>query len=335
MKVPCELRCPISGKILRNPYVAADGITYEETEIADWLASGHDVSPCTGLPLEHVKITPNKPLKIVVADFLDRASKAPEVEKPKDAERVPDEAIDATNELAEIQDKCQRARAVAEELAVDCRVFTGRLTSLASRAGFHPSVDVRSVDSLLACGNEQASRENYRGALLHFAHALMLNPDDPIILSAIGTAMFHLEDNDAALKLWARLLLIDPLRNGTHNNMGKTMAQLGDWRGARFFFDRAMELGPDDPVILNNVGILHHALGNYAEALDYFKRAVDARPAHPAFWRNRGDVRMAMGNSQKAVADYTESLRLRPDHAPTLQLHKKAVTRMMHAYPSS
>jgi hypothetical protein len=40
-------------EVMRHPYMAADGYTYEGEAFRKWLESGHDTSPITNLKLEH------------------------------------------------------------------------------------------------------------------------------------------------------------------------------------------------------------------------------------------------------------------------------------------
>ena len=56
--VPPEFCCPISYDLMREPVVAADGITYEKERIERWLAD-HDTSPGSGAKLPHKFLTPN------------------------------------------------------------------------------------------------------------------------------------------------------------------------------------------------------------------------------------------------------------------------------------
>jgi hypothetical protein len=49
-----------------EPCVAADGITYERSQIETWL-QGSDRSPMTGAPLTHKDLVPNRALREMIA----------------------------------------------------------------------------------------------------------------------------------------------------------------------------------------------------------------------------------------------------------------------------
>jgi len=53
------LLCPISGRMMRKPVVAADGHSYEEAAFDEWLAEHGAVSPTTREPLPHTRTVVN------------------------------------------------------------------------------------------------------------------------------------------------------------------------------------------------------------------------------------------------------------------------------------
>lgn len=55
---PSHLFCPILQEVMDDPYIAADGFTYEHRAIKAWLEK-HNVSPVTKLRLQHLSIIPN------------------------------------------------------------------------------------------------------------------------------------------------------------------------------------------------------------------------------------------------------------------------------------
>ncbi|XP_074284298.1 U-box domain-containing protein 35-like [Silene latifolia] len=56
--LPTHFICPISKDIMEDPYIAADGYTYDRVAIEQWLAE-NTASPTTSLPLPHKFIMPN------------------------------------------------------------------------------------------------------------------------------------------------------------------------------------------------------------------------------------------------------------------------------------
>mmetsp|Transcript_32159 Transcript_32159/g.74254 ORF Transcript_32159/g.74254 Transcript_32159/m.74254 type:complete len:662 (+) Transcript_32159:1434-3419(+) len=68
---PPEFVCPITHDLMENPVVCADGISYSEADIREWLNRGHSTSPLTGAELAHLHLTPNYALKSQIARWRD------------------------------------------------------------------------------------------------------------------------------------------------------------------------------------------------------------------------------------------------------------------------
>ncbi|XP_072959836.1 U-box domain-containing protein 34 isoform X2 [Typha angustifolia] len=70
---PSHYICPILQAIMENPYVAADGYTYEYRAIKAWLAK-YDISPITKLRLTHTSIIPNHSLQSAIQKWKQHAA---------------------------------------------------------------------------------------------------------------------------------------------------------------------------------------------------------------------------------------------------------------------
>ncbi|RDY08570.1 U-box domain-containing protein 34, partial [Mucuna pruriens] len=65
---PSQYYCPILQEIMDDPYIAADGFTYEYRAIKAWL-SKYNVSPMTKLNLQHSELTPNHTLRSAIREW--------------------------------------------------------------------------------------------------------------------------------------------------------------------------------------------------------------------------------------------------------------------------
>ncbi|KAJ4777780.1 U-box domain-containing protein kinase family protein [Rhynchospora pubera] len=70
--IPSHFICPILKDVMRNPYIAADGFTYEADAIRQWLSGGHNTSPMTNLPLPHSNLIPNYVLRSAIQEWVQR-----------------------------------------------------------------------------------------------------------------------------------------------------------------------------------------------------------------------------------------------------------------------
>nr|GMC64843.1 U-box domain-containing protein 32 [Ipomoea batatas] len=56
-------------EVMEDPYIAADGFTYEADAIKGWLYSGHETSPMTNLTLDHCDLIPNYALYYAIQEW--------------------------------------------------------------------------------------------------------------------------------------------------------------------------------------------------------------------------------------------------------------------------
>ncbi|KAK6151974.1 hypothetical protein DH2020_014609 [Rehmannia glutinosa] len=70
---PKHYYCPILQEIMDNPYIAADGFTYEHDAIKAWL-DRHNVSPVTKQKLQHKMLTPNHMLHSAIQEWKKRVT---------------------------------------------------------------------------------------------------------------------------------------------------------------------------------------------------------------------------------------------------------------------
>ncbi|KAL5226181.1 hypothetical protein ABZP36_012820 [Zizania latifolia] len=71
--VPSHFICPILQEVMDDPYVAADGHTYEHRAIKAWLEK-HKVSPLTKQRLPDLSIIPNHSLHVAIQQWKSRSS---------------------------------------------------------------------------------------------------------------------------------------------------------------------------------------------------------------------------------------------------------------------
>jgi len=65
---PVAFLCPITKMLMSDPVCTADGHTFENTAITQWLQA-HSTSPLTGLPLTHKTLTKNHSLRGLIREW--------------------------------------------------------------------------------------------------------------------------------------------------------------------------------------------------------------------------------------------------------------------------
>ena len=69
-QIPAKYLCSITGQVMIDPVIAADGYTYERESIDQWLKI-HDTSPRTNIKLVHKNLTDNHDKRGDILEFLD------------------------------------------------------------------------------------------------------------------------------------------------------------------------------------------------------------------------------------------------------------------------
>ena len=62
--------------VMRDPVVAADGVSYERAAIEAWLQTS-DLSPQTGQPLDHKELLPNHSLRSLLQSLAPKTPQEP------------------------------------------------------------------------------------------------------------------------------------------------------------------------------------------------------------------------------------------------------------------
>ncbi|XP_057826113.2 putative U-box domain-containing protein 55 [Cryptomeria japonica] len=64
--------CSDLQEVMQDPYIAADGFTYEKDAIQGWFDCGHDTSPMTNQKLVHMNLIPNFSLRSAIRQWRER-----------------------------------------------------------------------------------------------------------------------------------------------------------------------------------------------------------------------------------------------------------------------
>jgi hypothetical protein len=68
LTIPEEFICPIRYNLMVDPVICADGYTYDQAAITEWLES-HDTSPLTNEILSNKDLIPNQTLRQRIEEF--------------------------------------------------------------------------------------------------------------------------------------------------------------------------------------------------------------------------------------------------------------------------
>ena len=147
----------------------------------------------------------------------------------------------------------------------------------------------------------------------HFARALEIEPENPAVHLAMGTAWLMAGDWSRSHQYLERTIALDPTSDQAYFQLGLILQNKKDLQGAEAMMLKALSYQPDNANVLNNLGVILLEQGRHAEAIMSFEKALDIYPEHINARYNLGMSLWASGNSKAAVAQYRQVLEMKPD----------------------
>jgi Tfp pilus assembly protein PilF/mono/diheme cytochrome c family protein len=125
------------------------------------------------------------------------------------------------------------------------------------------------------------AKNNLDGALLEYAAAVRLRPQDATGNNALGAALLAAGHPVQAARYLQAALQTRPDYFEGHYNLGFALAQQSDFVGAAEQFRVALQLQPQDAAVEANFGAALAELGRLAEAKSHFEHALQMDPNQP------------------------------------------------------
>jgi len=171
------------------------------------------------------------------------------------------------------------------------------------------------VARLLDQAGWMLQRRDATGADAPLASARALAPDHPEVLRLSAVAAIQLRRPGDAIAWLERALLACPDDPLLLTNLGSAMNARGDIPGAIVAFRRASEIAPNLAAAWYNLGKTLKLLGDSAGAHDALERALAIDPLHVAARIVHGDNLKALGRIDEAASAYRAALREEPSAA--------------------
>ena len=205
-------------------------------------------------------------------------------------------------------------------------------------------------EELLEQGETLAGEGLLKDALSRFEAALALQPENPAVIEAIGSALMGLDRLEEAEAIFLDALELDPdwlaprmglaalaMRNdepfkAVHHleratsldpeypdafvELGRYYGLMGEPSLARETFERWTRAHPDDADMLINAGLTAFDAADYPQALEFFDKALETaqddrqKSGARTFRANSLDM---LGRYEDAIDDYERVIRYSPD----------------------
>ena len=133
-----------------------------------------------------------------------------------------------------------------------------------------------------------------------------------------GLAAFDNGDFRTALRLFRRVVELEPRHQWAWNNLGRVYLRLGMLDSAITDFKRQTEINPYDQYAFNNLGLAYWRQHKYREAADAFQQQLKVSPLDRYAHANLGRMYAEQDRDSAAVAELEQAIAISADDP---QLH--------------
>jgi len=187
------------------------------------------------------------------------------------------------------------------------------------------SNDVRPLDAL---GNILRSHERYEEARDYYTRALALIPkptkDNWTLFYSRGVCNERMKDWPAAEADFKEALMLSPDESLVLNYLGYSWVDQGsNLKQAMDYIRKAVKLKPDDGYYVDSLGWAYYRLGNLPAAVENLERAVELKPDDPIINDHLGDAYWKVGRALEAKYQWQQALTLKPEEEQVLTLKQK------------
>ena len=128
-------------------------------------------------------------------------------------------------------------------------------------------------------------------------------PDDVKFLFYRGISHSLLDNNEAAIADYDRVIALDPTHNASYLNRGSAKAELGRYEVAIADYDQALSLDVKFITAYHNRGVAKAKRGRYEAAIMDFTEAIRLNPKWAKAYRDRSSAYRQLGKTAQAKAD--------------------------------
>lgn len=125
-------------------------------------------------------------------------------------------------------------------------------------------------------------------------------------------------DFETAIKLYQRLVELEPAASGDWNALGMCYLQLGYLKRARGAFSVALKQDPKNPDALKHLAQVSQALEDYEIAAEYLEQSLAVTPDDVVVAFNLGNTYRDLDRYGQAVAAFERALEINPEFTPAL-----------------
>jgi len=164
-------------------------------------------------------------------------------------------------------------------------------------------------------GSTLTKIKDYQGGIAAYERALALQPDNLILMQAIGYNYLAIENLDKAEEYYSKVVQKDTLSYEGNRNLAFIYQKKNDVDQAIKYYLVALRAQPSDATTMGTLATLYEKKGEEAKKVEYLKMAVAAAPDNFNFKRLLGAAYMKDKDFVNAAPIFEELVKNYPDQA--------------------
>jgi tetratricopeptide (TPR) repeat protein len=195
------------------------------------------------------------------------------------------------------------------------RAYVGRVLALGLRSGYSPT---------------QFSYAQTAGTIRELTDQVLAQHPESVM--AWYFRGLHAETATERQEAFARVLTLDPNNPLVASAMADSLAQAGDWAGAKTLLQALLADSGESIKVLAAMAEVEYQLGNYDSAIAHVRRLVALNPIEPEPYGLLFNIYDAMGEEAKAEASFQDYVARHPEGpaAAYLQLAEQFLRATVH-----
>ena len=177
------------------------------------------------------------------------------------------------------------------------------------------AVDARHPDALHLLGALAHQTGQNDSAVEIIGKAIVINPAIAAYHANLGTALKALGRLDEAVAAYEAAISCEPNFAEVHADLGNALQELGRLDEAVAAYNHAIRLRPDHAQAHANLGTALKTLGRLDDAVTAFHTAIGCKPDLVEAQSNLGNALKNLGRLDDAVASYRNAISCKPDFA--------------------
>jgi tetratricopeptide (TPR) repeat protein len=162
------------------------------------------------------------------------------------------------------------------------------------------------------------SQGDFAAAILEFQKALQTNPNEPIVLNSLGSALAGAGRYPEAIATLKKSIQLGPDYPDPHTNLGSALASSGKDNQAVAELKTALRLKPNQPEAQTTLGGILARQGHMEEAISHLQTAVRLRPDYLIARVNLALALNATGRGDEAIAQEEQAVKLSGGNDPKI-----------------